>query len=133
MATTVSPDGALEIAPGVHWVGTLDPTLRSFDIILKTANGTSYNSYVVRGSDGVAVIDTVKENFADTFFRRLEAVPMVEDRLRGLKLRVPVKGLKAKLIPTAAELASCHALGRDLALHLTGRAENRIIDMAALA
>jgi flavorubredoxin len=74
MATTVIPDGALEIAPGVHWVGALDPTLRSFDIILKTANGTSYNSYVVRGSDGVAVIDTVKENFSDTFFRRLEAV-----------------------------------------------------------
>ena len=79
MATTVSPDGALEIAPGVHWVGALDPTLRSFDIILKTANGTSYNSYVVRGSDGVAVIDTVKENFADTFFRRLESVAAYDE------------------------------------------------------
>ena len=74
MATTASVDGALELAPGVHWVGALDPTLRSFDIILKTANGTSYNSYVVRGSAGVAVIDTVKENFADTFFSRLESV-----------------------------------------------------------
>lgn len=74
MATTVSANGALELAPGVHWVGALDPTLRSFDIILKTANGTSYNSYVVRGSAGVAVIDTVKENFADTFFARLESV-----------------------------------------------------------
>jgi len=74
MATTVGPDGALELAPGVHWVGALDPTLRSFDIILKTANGTSYNSYVVRGSAGVAVIDTVKENFAATFFRRLESI-----------------------------------------------------------
>ena len=28
----------------------------------------------VRGSDGVAVIDTVKENFADEFFARLESV-----------------------------------------------------------
>jgi flavorubredoxin len=67
-------EGAIELLPGVHWVGALDPGLRTFDIILKTANGTSYNSYVVRGSAGVAVIDTVKENFAGTFFRRLESV-----------------------------------------------------------
>jgi flavorubredoxin len=67
-------EGAIELVPGVHWVGALDPGLRSFDIILKTANGTTYNSYVVRGSAGVAVIDTVKENFSDTFFRRLESV-----------------------------------------------------------
>ena len=42
------------ISPRVHWIGALDPTLRNFDIILKTANGTSYNAYVVRGSTGVA-------------------------------------------------------------------------------
>lgn len=74
MARTAEADGPVEIAPGVHWVGALDPALRSFDIILKTANGTTYNSYVVRGSAGVAVIDTVKENFAATFFRKLESV-----------------------------------------------------------
>ncbi len=72
-------DGAVELAPGVHWVGALDPHLRSFDIILKTANGTSYNSYVVRGRTGVAVIDTVKENYADTFFRRLESVARYDE------------------------------------------------------
>ena len=44
---------SIEVAPGVHWIGALDPTLRTFDIILKTANGTSYNSYVVRGENGV--------------------------------------------------------------------------------
>jgi flavorubredoxin len=62
-----------------------------------------------------------------------EAVPMVEDRLRGLKLRVPVKGVRARLIPTESELADCHVLGEQLARHLTGRIENRIIDMADLA
>ena len=72
-------DGAVEIAPGVHWVGALDPHLRNFDIILKTANGTTYNSYVVRGENGVAVIDTVKENYADDFFRRLESVARYDE------------------------------------------------------
>ncbi|EXJ15770.1 FprA family A-type flavoprotein [Imhoffiella purpurea] len=65
---------AIEILPGVHWIGALDPALRAFDIILRTANGTTYNAYLVRGSHGVAVIDTVKAEFADEFFARLESV-----------------------------------------------------------
>lgn len=65
---------AVEIAPGTHWIGALDPSLREFDIILKTANGTTYNSYCVRGTQGVAIIDTVKESHADEFFERLEQV-----------------------------------------------------------
>jgi flavorubredoxin len=72
-------DSAVELAPGVHWVGALDPHLRNFDIILKTANGTSYNSYVVRGETGVAVIDTVKEEFAETFFAHLESVARYDE------------------------------------------------------
>lgn len=65
---------AVALSDRVHWIGALDPRLRTFDIILKTANGTSYNSYVVRGSDGVAIIDTVKVQFSDEFFARLESV-----------------------------------------------------------
>ncbi|BBL72034.1 FprA family A-type flavoprotein [Methylogaea oryzae] len=66
--------GAVPLSERVHWVGALDPGLRTFDIILKTANGTTYNAYTVRGSAGVAVIDTVKDGFAADFFRRLETV-----------------------------------------------------------
>ncbi|MES9852833.1 MAG: FprA family A-type flavoprotein [Candidatus Thiodiazotropha sp. L084R] len=64
---------AVEFADDVYWIGALDPSLRTFDIILSTANGTSYNSYLVKGEDGVAIIDTVKENFSDEFFARLES------------------------------------------------------------
>jgi len=65
---------AVEIARGVYWIGALDPGLRTFDIILDTAQGTTYNSYLVRGRDGVAVIDTVKDGFGAEFFARLESV-----------------------------------------------------------
>jgi flavorubredoxin len=74
-----TPEGAVEVVPGVHWIGAFDPDLRIFDIILRTANGTSYNAYAVRGSQGVAVIDTVKEEFADEFFRRLESVARYDE------------------------------------------------------
>lgn len=70
---------AVEFASGVYWIGALDPTLRTFDIILKTANGTTYNSYMVRGSEGVAIIDTVKEGFEEEFFRRLESVASYDE------------------------------------------------------
>ncbi len=79
MPAAALTDQAVELAQGVHWVGALDPHLRNFDIILKTANGTTYNSYVVRGENGVAVIDTVKESFADVFFQRLESVARYDE------------------------------------------------------
>lgn len=81
-------NGAREIAAGghpvalserVHWVGALDPSLRHFDVILKTANGTTYNAYLVRGSEGAAVIDTVKEEFAGEFFARLEQLASYDE------------------------------------------------------
>jgi flavorubredoxin len=69
----VIPD-IVTVKPGVYFTGAFDPKIRTFDIIMKTANGSSYNSYVVRGSEGVAVMDTVKKEFSDDFFRRLEKV-----------------------------------------------------------
>ena len=63
----------------VQWIGALDPTMRSFDIILKTPNGTTYNAYAVRGSEGVAVIDTVKAECAYQFFERLEAIARYDE------------------------------------------------------
>lgn len=71
---TVTDRQAVALSERVHWIGALDPKLRQFDLILKTANGTSYNAYVVRGSEGVAVLDTVKAEFAAEFFARLESV-----------------------------------------------------------
>lgn len=60
------------ITDSVHFIGAFDPMIRTFDIIMKTANGSSYNSYLVRGSQGVCVMDTVKKEFSDQFFKRLE-------------------------------------------------------------
>jgi flavorubredoxin len=70
---------AVEIASEIHWIGALDPRLREFDIILKTANGTTYNAYCVRGQTGVAIIDTVKASHAEEFFTRLEQVAHYEE------------------------------------------------------
>ena len=64
----------INITKNVDFIGAFDPDIRTFDIIMKTANGSSYNSYLVRGSEGVAVMDTVKKEFSNDFFARLEAL-----------------------------------------------------------
>ncbi|MBS5949749.1 MAG: FAD-dependent oxidoreductase [Clostridium sp.] len=63
---------SLELKKDIHWVGALDPNLRIFDIIMYTPYGTSYNSYVVKGSNKTAVFETVKVEFFDQYIERLK-------------------------------------------------------------
>lgn len=65
---------SLEIKKDIHWVGALDPNLRVFDIIMYTPYGTTYNSYVVKGSDKIAVFETVKVQFFDQYISRLKSL-----------------------------------------------------------
>ncbi len=56
---------------------------------------------------------------------------MIEDRMRGLKMRIPVSGLRVKLIPTNEELDACRDFGRNLSDALAGeKTEGGIIDLA---
>lgn len=75
----VNHNQAVALSESTYWIGAFDPDLRNFDIILSTANGTSYNAYLVRGSEGVAIIDTVKEEFQSVFFERLESIAAYEE------------------------------------------------------
>ena len=70
---------AKPLSERVHWIGALDPDMRTFDVILRTPNGTTYNAYAVRGSEGVAVIDTVKQDRAEQFFASLESVARYDE------------------------------------------------------
>ena len=61
-----------------------------------------------------------------------EAVRMLEDRMRGLKMRLPVEGVRVKLIPSPDELELCRNFGLEIAKHLVGEATPRTIEMADL-
>ena len=50
---------AREIVPGVHAVGVIDWDRRMFDELIPLPDGTSYNSYLIRGSEKTALLDTV--------------------------------------------------------------------------
>jgi len=50
---------AREIVKGIYWVGALDFDRRLFDELIPLPEGTSYNSYLIRGSTKTVLIDTV--------------------------------------------------------------------------
>lgn len=66
------------LAPNVHWVGAKDPDLAVFDIVIPTEYGTTYNAYLVRGSEKTALIDCVKRPFAEALFRNISEFLPVE-------------------------------------------------------
>lgn len=47
------------IRPGIYAVGAEDWDRRLFDELIPLPDGTSYNSYIVKGSEKIALIDTV--------------------------------------------------------------------------
>lgn len=49
-----------EITNGVHYVGVNDRTTERFEGLWPIPNGVSYNSYIVKGSEKNALIDTVE-------------------------------------------------------------------------
>ena len=63
-----------KIANGIYDVGVLDPNLRIFDVIMKTEFGTSYNAYVVKGSEKTVLIETVHKSFFSTYLEQIEEI-----------------------------------------------------------
>lgn len=63
----------LKLKDGIHWIGALDPDLRVFDIIMYTEFGTTYNSYLVKGSEKTAVFETVKAKCFDGYLENLKS------------------------------------------------------------
>ncbi len=64
----------VEIVKGVHWVGALDPQLRIFDVIMQAPRGTTYNAYLVQGSEKTALIEVVKKPFARDLLENIARV-----------------------------------------------------------
>lgn len=65
---------AYKIAEGIFAVGVQNPNLRVFDIIMETKFGTTYNSYIVKGSEKTALIETVHTDYFEDFLENIAEV-----------------------------------------------------------
>jgi flavorubredoxin len=63
----------LRVTSDVTWIGVQDPELVTFDIVMETKFGTTYNSYFIEAQKRT-VIDTVKAGFQEEYFSKLKQV-----------------------------------------------------------
>lgn len=71
-------DKVVRVNDTVSWIGIQDPGLITFDVVMETKYGTTYNSYFI-DADKKAIIETSKENFKDTYLKKVEEVVDYDD------------------------------------------------------
>lgn len=67
-----------KISDRIDAVGVIDWDRREFDALIPLPDGTSYNSYLVRGSEKTVLIDSNDPSKRAVFFENLEDVPEVD-------------------------------------------------------
>lgn len=66
-------DKILDVAPDVHWVGVLDRELVTFDVVMHTPYGSTYNSFFIN-AEHKAIVETVKDKYFPVFLKKLETL-----------------------------------------------------------
>jgi flavorubredoxin len=63
---------AREFVPGIYSVGAVDWDRRLFDSLIPLPDGTSYNAYLIKGSEKIALIDTVDRKMPEILINNLD-------------------------------------------------------------
>lgn len=67
-----------KICEGVQWMGSVDWNRRLFDSLIPLPDGTSYNAYLIQGSEKTALIDTVDPTMADVLTHQLANMEKID-------------------------------------------------------
>lgn len=65
---------ARKITESISSVGILNPIMRIFDVVMKTDYGTSYNSFIIKGSKKTALIETCHLTYWKEYLKNIEEV-----------------------------------------------------------
>jgi flavorubredoxin len=67
-----------KIKEGIYWMGAIDWDRRLFDSLIPLPDGTSYNAYLIQGSEKTVLVDTVDPSMVDVLLFQLESVPKID-------------------------------------------------------
>ncbi|GAB6112461.1 FprA family A-type flavoprotein [Desulfomicrobium salsuginis] len=67
-----------KIVESVYWVGVVHWDRRLFDSLVPLPDGTTYNAYVVQGSEKTVLIDAVDPEFSQTLMTYLDGVERID-------------------------------------------------------
>jgi flavorubredoxin len=62
----------------VYWMGAIDWDRRLFDSLIPLPDGTSYNAYLVRGSEKTVLLDTVDPAMTEVLHSQLADIPHID-------------------------------------------------------
>jgi flavorubredoxin len=65
-----------EIKPRIYCVGAIDWDRRLFDSLIPLPDGTSYNSYLIKGSEKTALIDSVDPTMQEVLIKHLDELEL---------------------------------------------------------
>lgn len=63
----------LDVTKDVKWIGALDPDLVTFDVVMETKYGTTYNSYFIN-AEKKTIVETVKERFFPEYLEKIKSL-----------------------------------------------------------
>lgn len=63
-----------KIKDGIYWMGSVDWDRRLFDSLIPLPDGTSYNAYLIEGSEKTVLVDSVDPPMAGDLLSKLENV-----------------------------------------------------------
>jgi flavorubredoxin len=69
---------ARQITERVHWMGAVDWDRRLFDSLIPLPDGTSYNAYLIQGSERTVLLDSVDPTMVDVLMFQLESIPRID-------------------------------------------------------
>ena len=69
---------ARKIKDCIYWMGSVDWDSRLFDALIPLPDGTSYNAYLIEGSEKTALLDTVDPPMAKEFMAQLEGISKID-------------------------------------------------------
>ncbi|MCG3260940.1 MAG: FprA family A-type flavoprotein, partial [Candidatus Heimdallarchaeota archaeon] len=67
-----------EIRENVYWLGAIDWDRRLFDSLIPLPDGTSYNSYLIKGKEKTVLIDTVDPKMTETLLLQLKDIETID-------------------------------------------------------
>lgn len=67
-----------KIKEKIHWLGAVDWDRRLFDSLIPLPDGTTYNAYLVEGSEKTVLLDTVDPPMTDKLMAQLAGVSRID-------------------------------------------------------
>jgi len=67
-----------KIKDKIYWMGSVDWDRRLFDTLIPLPDGTSYNAYLIEGSEKTALLDTVDPPMAHELLSQLEGIAKLD-------------------------------------------------------